>query len=80
MGEEKGKKRGRKGEERGWGKKRGVKNCSVLSFFKLYLLLGCQYGNPSRKVGGICLFYLLIFFRVGKSLACHFPGKWCLCA
>ena len=20
-------------------------------------LLGCQYGNPSRKVGGICLFY-----------------------
>ena len=21
-----------------------------------------------------------IFFRVGKSLACHSPGKWCLCA
>ena len=43
------------------------------------LLLGCQYGNPSRKVGGICLFYLFyFFFRVGKSLACHSPGKWCL--
>ena len=26
------------------------------------LLLGCQYGNPSRKVGGICLFYLFIYF------------------
>ena len=22
----------------------------------------CQYGNPSRKVGGICLFYLFYYF------------------
>ena len=32
----------------------------------------------------IFLFYLFIFififFRVGKSLACHSPGKWCLWA
>ena len=29
------------------------------------------------------LFYFILFiffFRVGKSLACHSPGKWCLCA
>ena len=52
---------------------------------KMKILLGCQYGNPSRKVGGICLFYFFQFFycfifHVGKSLACHSPGKWCLCA
>ena len=36
-----------------------------------------QYGIPSWKMGRISPFY---FFRVGKSLACHSPGKWCLCA
>ena len=29
----------------------------------------------------IKLFYFfLFFFRVDKSLACHSPSKWCLCA
>ena len=23
---------------------------------------------------------VFFIFRVGKSLACHSPGKWCLCA
>ena len=33
-------------------------------------LLGCQYGNPSRNVGGICLFYLLflVFFSVSVKV------------
>ena len=26
------------------------------------------------------LFYFIFFFCVGKSLACHSPGKWYLCA
>ena len=45
-------------------------------------LLGCQNGNPSRKMGGICSFsfflfsFFLIFlffhfFRVGKSFSYH---------
>ena len=34
------------------------------------------YGNPSRKMGR----FLRFIFRVGKSLACHSPAKWCLCA
>ena len=25
-------------------------------------------------------YFFKIFFRVGKSLACHSPAKWCLCA
>ena len=33
-----------------------------LSTSQVLLLLGCQYGNPSRKVGGICLFYFFFFF------------------
>ena len=39
------------------------------------LLLGCQTQSESRFhfVG----FYI---FRVGKSLACHSPAKWWLCA
>ena len=48
------------------------------------LFTGLPYDNPSRKVGGICLFnffyFFYFFFRVGKSLACHSPAKWCLCA
>ena len=31
-------------------------------------------------VGKWVEFLRFIFFRVGKSLACHPPGKWCLCA
>ena len=42
---------------------------SVLFFPSMYpkfierrrFLLGCQYGNPSRKVGGICSFHLFLF-------------------
>ena len=38
------------------------------------------YGKPSRGLRLVCLFYFFyFFFRVGKSLACHSPGKWCLC-
>ena len=40
------------------------------------LLLGCQYGKPSRNLG----WYFFFLFRVNKSLACHSPAKWCLCA
>ena len=28
----------------------------------------CQYGNPSRKVGAICLFYLFYFFSVSVKV------------
>ena len=47
------------------------------------------YGKPSRGLRLVCLYYFFyyfllffcfLFFRVGKSLACHSPGKWCLCA
>ena len=43
--------------------------------FFLGLFTGLPYGNPSRKIGRFLRF---IIFRVGKSLACHSPGKWCL--
>ena len=36
----------------------------------------CQFW--SSLLGGI--FWVFFFSRVGKSLACHAPGKWCLCA
>ena len=32
------------------------------------LLLGCQYGNPSRKVGGICLLFFFFFFSVSVKV------------
>ena len=41
------------------------------------LITGLPYGNPSRKMGRFLRF---IIFRVGKSIACHSPAKWCLCA
>ena len=41
------------------------------------LLLGCRMAIP---VGKWVDFPFYFFFRVGKSLACHSPGKWCLCA
>ena len=33
-----------------------------------------------KWVGFVCSLFLNFIFRVGKSLACHSPGKWCLCA
>ena len=45
-------------------------------------LLGCLWANPVEVcVLFVCFlffFFLIIifFFRVGKSLACHSPGKW----
>ena len=44
------------------------------------LFTGLPYGNPSRKMGRFLRFIFFIFFRVGKSLACNSPAKWCLCA
>ena len=39
-----------------------------------------QYSSSySGTVNGRAIFSFF-FFRVGKSLACHSPGKWCLCA
>ena len=44
------------------------------------LLLGCRIAIPVRKLVRFLRFLFFIFFRVGKSLACHSPAKWCLCA
>ena len=38
-----------------------------LSFF-LNFLLGCQYGNPSRKMGNISLFYYAFIFSVSVKV------------
>ena len=61
-----------------------VQSC-LLDSFTLFLL-GCLW-ETSRGLRLVRLFYLFylflffcFFFRVGKSLACHSPGKWCLCA
>ena len=43
-------------------------------------LLGCRTAIPVEKWVEFLRFIIFIFFRVGKSLACHFPAKWCLCA
>ena len=48
--------------------------CFIIYIF--ILITGLPYGNPSRKMGR----FLRFIFRVGKSLACHSPAKWCLCA
>ena len=49
--------------------------------------IGCKFASmaiPVEKWVGlfdlIFFFFIIISFRVGKSLACHSPGKWCLCA
>ena len=44
--------------------------------YMFFLLLGCQTQSESRFhfVG------FFVIFRVGKSLACHSPAKWWLCA
>ena len=36
--------------------------------------------NPVGVCVSFVCFIFIIFFRVGKSLACHSPAKWCLCA
>ena len=36
--------------------------------------------GQSQSEIGWHLFGILFFFRVGKSLACHSPAKWYLCA
>ena len=41
-----------------------------------HLVTGLPYDNPSQKFGRF--FRFIFIFRVGKSLACHSPGKWCL--
>ena len=43
----------------------------------IQLILGCQTQSESgfHFVG---FFVVVFFFRVGKSLACHSPAKWCL--
>ena len=45
------------------------------SIGKCVFLLGCQTQSESR-----CHFVGFFIFRVGKSLACHSPAKWCLYA
>ena len=42
-------------------------------------LLGCRRQSQSRN-GGHLFGVIFFFFRVGKSLACHSPFKWYLCA
>ena len=54
-----------------------VDHSSLLSRLSDLFVTGLPYGNPSLKMDGICWCF---FFRVGKSLACHSPGKWYLCA
>ena len=48
--------------------------------FVCFLFTGLPYGNTAIPVGKWVEFLRFIFFRVGKSLACHSPGKWRLCA
>ena len=43
-------------------------------------LLGCRMAIPVGKCVAFVPYVFFFFFRVGKSLACHSPGKWCLCA
>ena len=57
--------------------KSSVKSCSL---DPVPSLLGCRMAIPVGKWVEFLRFIIFIFFRVGKSLACHSPGKWCLCA
>ena len=55
----------------------------VIEKFSIWRIVftGLPYGKPSLEMEGICsVFFFFFFFRVGKSLACHSPGKWYLCA
>ena len=48
------------------------------NFFARPLYWVASMAIPVGKwVGFVCLI-VIIFFRVGKSLACHSPAKWCL--
>ena len=52
-------------------------DCLIFEMF----LLGCLWQTQSRSAFSLFVFFVFFFFfRVGKSLACHSPGKWCLCA
>ena len=47
-----------------FGKERFILLCILKLFTNIVdLLLDCHTGNPSRKVGGICSFYLFIYFQ-----------------
>ena len=63
---------------------------SFMSSLNLLIVIRFVYKRVSCVITGLPYtaipvgkwveFLRFIFFRVGKSLACHFPGKWCLCA
>ena len=52
----------------------------VVNIQRGILLLGCRMAIPVGKWVDFRFLSFSFFFRVGKSLACHSPGKWCLCA
>ena len=62
-----------------------VKKIAVDKIREQILFTELPMGKPSRGLRLVFLFYFFsffsffFFFRVGKSLACHSPGKWCLC-
>ena len=69
-----------------WVAYRQTQSRSAFSLF-VFFFTGLPIGKPSRGLRLVCLFsffsfsfFFFFFFRVGKSLACHSPGKWCLCA
>ena len=43
-----------------------------------FFFTGLPMANPVEVCVDFVVFF--IFFRVGKSLACHSPAKWWLCA
>ena len=54
-----------------WGRKLWVREL-WRPYRTMNFLLGCQYGNPSRKMGGICwVFFFLLGCRVAIPV-----GKW----
>ena len=56
--------------------------CRMATLVGKWVVLRFITGLPytAIPVGKWVEFLRFIFFRVGKSLACHSPGKWCLCA
>ena len=55
-----------------------VVNKESINVGNFHLVTGLPYSNPSQTFGRF--FRFIFIFRVGKSLACHSPGKWCLWA
>ena len=53
-----------------------VENTESINVGNFHLVTGLPYSNHSQKFGRF--FRFIFIFRVGKSLACHSPGKWCL--